>query len=366
MNTKIFALYLPQFYEIKENSEWWGKGYTDWTAVKRSTALFEGHYQPQVPLNHNFYCLTDINAIRTQAEMAKKYGVSGFCIYHYWSCGQLLMEKPTELLLENKDIDIEFFLSWANHDFRRTWFNGDGSYLRKQEYGDESEIKAHYAYLSEFFKDSRYVKLDNKPVLKIFDVYAIPEFEKMMEIWSQLAKEDGFDGIYLIANKSNTGVKSKDMQAKKYVDSVFIFEPLNVRSNGANEELTSIYKRRAKTWFLRKWNQFSKHPKPELFDYSVANERMLKRKPCGKQYYCIFPGWDNTPRYGGKGIVFSGSTPELFKKYAEKFYQRSQAEGNAFLFVNAWNEWGESAHLEPDEKYGYQYLEKIREVVNGD
>lgn len=364
MKPKIFALYLPQFYETKENNEWWGKGYTDWTAVKKSQSLYSGHYQPQLPIHGEFYDLSNVESIRKQSEIASEYGVDGFCIYHYWSKGQLMMEKPTELLLENQDIHVEYFLSWANHDFKRTWFDGDGSYLRKQEYGDEEDIRAHYAYLSQFFKDPRYTKINNSPVLMIYNVYAIPELPQMMAIWTELAKQDGFEGIYLIANKSNTGVKSDEIQKIPYVNAAFIFEPLNVRTNGANENIAYIYKRRAKTWLLRQRNRVAKKSKPELFDYVKANEQMLKRKPCGKQYYCIFPGWDNTPRYGGKGIVFSGASPELFKKYASLFYQRSIEENNVFLFVNAWNEWGESAHLEPDEKYGYAYLERLREVVD--
>lgn len=364
MKPKIFALYLPQFYETKENNEWWGKGYTDWTAVKNSKPLFEGHYQPQIPLNKNFYTLTDKNVLKWQAETARKYGISGFCIYHYWSCGELMLEKPTELLLENPDIEIEYFLSWANHDFKKTWFDGDGRYLKKQAYGGKDDAKKHYEYLANFFKDKRYTKLNNKPVLKIYNIYSIPNFEEMMEVWTELAKKDGFDGLYIIANKSNTGMKTKEMQAVEYVDAIFVFEPLNVRSNGSNEELIYIYKRRAKTWFLRQWNKYSRQKRPELFDYATANEMMLKRKPCGKQYYCVFPGWDNTPRYGGKGIVFSDASPAIFKKYTKKFFKRSELESNEFLFVNAWNEWGESAHLEPDEKYGFQYLEAISEVVH--
>ncbi|MCB6346977.1 hypothetical protein DWX10_27970 [Clostridium sp. AF18-27] len=365
MKPKIFALYLPQFYEMKENNEWWGKGYTDWTAVKNSKALYPGHYQPQIPLNENYYTLTDVEVLKTQAEMATQYAVDGFCIYHYWSCGKMLMEKPTELLLAHPEIDIEYFLSWANHDFKKTWFNGDGHFLRKQEYGGLDDIDSHYAYLARFFRDQRYTKINNKPVLKIYNIYLIPDFEHMMERWTELAKKDGFNGLYLIANKSNTGMKTIEMQNVKYVDAVFVFEPLNVRTNGSNEELLYTYKRRARTWILRQWNRFSKSQLPEKIDYATANEMMLKRKPCGKQYYCIFPGWDNTPRYGGKGIVISGSAPVLFKKYAMAFYQRSKKEGNEILFVNAWNEWGESAHLEPDQKFGFQYLEAIREVVYG-
>lgn len=364
MRPEIFALYLPQFHETEENNAWWGKGYTDWTAVKRSSPLFKGHYQPRIPLNRNYYDLTNVETIREQAAMAKKYGVDGLCIYHYWSKGKLIMERPAEILLQASDIDISFFLSWANHDFKRTWFDGDGACLRKQEYGDELEARAHYEYLSNFFRDDRYKKINNRPVLMIHNIYDIPDFDQKMSFWTKLAQAEGYAGLYIIATKTFTMMRSKEMQKFKYVDAVFIFEPMNVRTNGANEELYYIYIRRARTWLLRQLSRYLKIQKPEIFDYRAANERMLKRNKCGKQYYCIFPGWDNTPRYGGKGIVFRGSTPELFEYYAKRFYRRSADEGCEFLLVNAWNEWGESAYLEPDEKYGYAYLEALKRAVD--
>lgn len=363
MKPKIFALYLPQFYAFKENNEWWGEGYTDWVAVQNSQSLYREHYQPHVPINNDYYNLTNVPTLMKQADTATKYGVNGFCIYHYWSKGKKLMEKPLELLRDHSEINIEYFISWANHDFKKTWFNGDGQLMWPQEYGDDKDIVEHYSYLSDFFKDTRYFKIDNRPVLKIYNIYHISNFNYMMEKWNKLAVEDGFSGIYLIANKSFTGVSSQKLQESKYVNASFIFEPLNVRANGANERKTYILKRRLKTVLLRYFNKFSKSTKPELFDYKRANETMLKRKKCGKQFYCIFPNWDNTPRYGGKGIVFSGATPELFGYYAKKNYQRSIAENNEILLVNAWNEWGESAHLEPDEKYGYQYLEELKKAI---
>lgn len=364
VNTKIFALYLPQFHEVKENSEWWGEGYTDWIAVKNAKPLFKTHYQPRIPKDGNYYDLTDVDVIRRQCQIAKKYGIDGFAIYHYWSNGKLLMDKPLQLLLNNEDVDINYFISWANHDFRQTWFGGDGHIMQVQEYGDENEIRAHYKYLSMYFRDKRYFFIDNKPVINIFNIENISNFNLRLRIWNEMAIDDGYDGIYLIATKSNTGVKSSTLLEKKYVDAVFVFEPSNVRSNGANEDKAYIFFRRLRTVLLRQRNKIFKVKKPELFDYKRANERMLRRKACGKQYYCIFPDWDNTPRYGGNGIVFTGSTPELFGIYAKKFYERSQAEGNEILMINAWNEWGESAYMEPDEKYGYAYLQQIKNLVS--
>lgn len=365
MPTKIFALYLPQFHKVKENSQWWGEGYTDWVAVKNAKPLYKGHYQPQIPKDNDYYDLTNIDTIRKQCKVANQYGIAGFAIYHYWSNGKILMDKPLQLLLKNKDIKIEYFISWANHDFRQTWFGGDGHIMQAQEYGDEKEMRNHYRYLSQYFADPRYLKIDGKPVINIYNIENIKNYEARLKLWNKLAIEDGYSGIYLIATKSNTGVTSASLQKKPYVDAVFVFEPSNVRSNGSNEEPIYIFARRLRTIILRKINKYIKNKKPEFFDYKSAYTRMLKRKPCGKQIYCVFPGWDNTPRYGGNGIVFRGSTPELFGEYTKKLYERSVREGNELMIVNAWNEWGESAHLEPDEKYGYSYLEQIKKIVLG-
>ena len=173
MKPKIFALYLPQFYAFKENNEWWGEGYTDWVAVQNSQSLYREHYQPHVPINNDYYNLTNVPTLMKQADTATKYGVNGFCIYHYWSKGKKLMEKPLELLRDHSEINIEYFISWANHDFKKTWFNGDGQLMWPQEYGDDKDIVEHYSYLSDFFKDTRYFKIDNRPVLKIYNIYHI-------------------------------------------------------------------------------------------------------------------------------------------------------------------------------------------------
>ena len=232
LKSKIIALYLPQFYEIKENNEWWGNGYTDWVAVKNSKPYFKGHNQPRVPLNQNYYRLDSKDTIKWQAELAKKYGVDGFCIYHYFSNGKLMMNKPAEVLRDNNEIDIEYFFSWANHDFKRQWFDGDGKLLRKQEYGDEETWKEHFNYLLQFFNDSRYIKIDNKPIFVIYDTFHIKEFSEMMTLWNQWAREEGFNGIFIIGTKSNTNLKSEDLLKLDLVNATFVFEPMNFRTNG--------------------------------------------------------------------------------------------------------------------------------------
>lgn len=363
-NVKLFALYLPQFHPIEENNKWWGNNYTDWEAVKKAMPLYKNHYQPRKPYRDNYYDLRDKKTLIWQANTARQYGISGFCIYHYYSNGKLMMEKPSEILLHNNDINIEFFFSWANHDFRKNWFGGDKSLLQAQSYGGADDYLAHIRYLLPFFKDCRYLKINNKPVFVIYDITTIPEYDLMIRVWEKELKIEGFDGVNIVAMKCRPNVKAFELQTYKSVYAVMPFEPLNVRSNAANGDKIYIFGRRLRTVFLRYLDKFLGITKPEIFGYLWANDQMLKTEKCGKQFYCIFPDWDNTPRYGERSVLFKGSTPELFYKYTKKFICRSQEEKAEILFINAWNEWGESAYLEPDEKNKFKYLEMVKKAVS--
>lgn len=364
MKSKVIALYLPQFHETPENNEWWGKGYTDWTAVKGCKPNYKGHNQPRVPLNDNYYSLDDPSIIRWQADLAREYGIDGFCIYHYFSNGKLQMQKPAEIILHNKDIKIDYFFSWANHDFAKQWFNGDGHLLRKQEYGTEDVWREHYKYLSQFFKDDRYIKVDGKPVFVIYNVFHIPCFDEMMNIWDKMAKEDGFNGLYIIATKSNTNLKSTDLLKSKWINKVFIFEPMNFRTNGYTGNYVYTTYRRVKTVLIRLNNKLRpKHCIQEKYSLEKAYDAICTRKMLDDEFYGFFTDWDNTPRYREKSIIFVGAKLELFKKYFNIVYKKSCESNKEFLFINAWNEWGESAYLEPDTINKYGYLEIIKRSV---
>ena len=363
VKSKIFALYLPQFHETPENDEWWGIGYTDWDAVKSSKPNYVGHNQPRTPLNNNYYDLSDITTIKWQAEIARRYCVDGFCIYHYFSNGKLQMNKPAELLLDNRDIHIEYFFSWANHDFAKQWFDGDGHLLRKQEYGDKAVWTNHYRYLSQFFKDDRYLKIDGKPVFMIYNVFHIGCFEEMMLMWNHLAKEDGFDGLYIIGTKSNTNLKSTDLLKNKWIRKSFVFEPMNYRTNGVNTSILYTTKRRVKTVIIRINNRIRpNHRMQEKYSIKEAYKSILNRPMDKDEIYGFFTDWDNTPRYREKSVIFTGASVKLFEEYFEKVYRKSCTEGKEIMIINAWNEWGESSYLEPDEENEYGYLEAIRRV----
>lgn len=340
--TKIIAMYLPQFHSVPENDEWWGKGFTEWTAVKKAEQIVSGQYQPRIPLDGNYYDLLDKKTMKWQADLMDKYGIDGLCFYHYYfKDGRKILERPAENLLEWTDINMPFCFSWANETWARSWSkltnvnfwsskfennNNDNGVLLEQAYGGEQQWKNHFEYLLPFFRDERYIKIDDKPIFIFYRPQSIPCLVRMVEYWRELAIKAGLKGIYLIGtNIKNTGV----------LDAVMIQEPQNT---------LATFEKKCCIDINDVWNQ------------SIISEGIKGEKT----FYCGFPGYDDTPRRGNGGIYLKGSTPEVFQKNMEKLLAKSEYYENEFTFVNAWNEWGEGMYLEPDEKFGYGYLEAVK------
>lgn len=348
---KILALYLPQFHRVKENDKWWGEGFTEWTAVKSAKALFDGHRQPVVPLNDNYYDLLDYNTMKNQEALLKEYGLDGLCIYHYWfENGKRILEKPAENLLKWKDIGIKFCFSWANETWARSWSNIPGAnvwslknenmsdtdssgILLKQRYGDTEDWKIHFDYLMNFFKDDRYIKVDNKPVICIYKVKDIFCFENMMEYWRKLAVDQGFDGIYVI------GKDAKDSQMV-CIDERFISEPGDAISRCTSYKKGNV----------------------NCYDYDEIWQKILQ-SDFKKATIGGFVGYDDTPRRGEKGIVIIGKNVKKFKAYLHQLIKKNQSNDREFCILNAWNEWGEGMYLEPDTFDGYQYLSAVKDCL---
>lgn len=362
---KLLAMYLPQYHEIKENNEWWGKGYTEWTAVKRAKPLYKGHSQPRIPLNNNYYDLSDEtgNVWNWQAQLAKKYGIYGFCIYHYWfETGSQLLEKPMEILLKHKEIDINYCICWANETWARNWYGLNNVILKEQKYGDEEEWKNHFNYLLDFFKDKRYIKIDNRPVVNIYHTYEIERMKEMRILWEKLARENGFNGIYLISGNT----LSKIDERVNLFDAYYNFEPGFTLMHYMDLKYKGMYFLRKKA--IQLLNKFSKNKKLEgLVKSKWIYKRNLeiseyKGKKC---FLGTYPNWDNTPRRSYKGRVYKTKIDDFYINLLNiKQKLRSLNRMDDFVYINAWNEWGEGAYLEPDTLNKYAYLEKIKSVID--
>lgn len=362
-NVKILAMYLPQYHVIPENSKFWGEGFTDWVSVRKATPLYEGHEQPVVPLN-GYYDLSQKESIAWQIDLAKKYGVYGFGIYHYWfSEGNVLLTKPAELILENKDLDIPFFFAWDNANWRRTWskFRGnawapladagqkkpateEASILMKYELGGEKEWEIHFNYLLPYFKDERYIKVDGKPLFEIFN-YSSKVYE-MHHYWDKLAKQHGFAGIEMLYKKSPLYELPPEVTN-------FCYEPQY--SGWSNKFKMYAYKALS----LMNLNKFG----PLKYSYDAVWKKLLKNartRANANEWHGAFVGYDDTPRRGKQGRIVAGATPEKFGKYLAELKKICNQQGKEYILLTAWNEWGEGAKLEPDTLTRYKYLEEIQ------
>lgn len=366
---KPIAFYLPQYHSIPENDMWWGKGFTEWDNVRKSVPLFRGHNQPEVPLNANYYNLLDENIQEEQARIAKEYGIYGFCYYHYWFSGKLLLEKPMENMLKNKNVDIPFCVCWANETWSRTWDGKASDILIKQDYeGSPEKWKKHFEYMLPFFKDERYIKHENKPMMLIYKPQLFPQCEAMMEYWDELAVENGFNGIYWgYQHRSafDSDISTKIFDFGVEFEPFFTVREIEIEKEKKYKELGQFGEILKKIQFLAWKVKKRVLNTPILFDYEKIWNRIIEREPCRENLYPgAFTSWDNTPRRGRKGTVFKGASPQKFEQYIKKQVLRAKMVYNSeYLFINAWNEWAEGAHLEPDELNGYGYLKAVKSAL---
>lgn len=373
---KIIAFYLPQFHNIPENDEWWGDGFTEWVNVKNAKPLYDGHVQPKEPWGDNYYNLLDDNVKIWQAKLAKEYGIYGFCYYHYWFNGKLLLEKPMEQMLKNKEIDLPFCISWANEPWTKAWVN-EKKVLIPQSYGGKKEWKEHFDYLLPFFKDNRYIRIDNKPLMVIYRAEVINCLNEMLDYWNNLAKESGLDGLsYAYQNLTFDLMPNKDDSRFDYnieFEPSYAWYDLNSESGLKSTKFWKCL-RQAKGWLYSKVEKvvgFDLERKLEKKEnlirtsYQKAWDKILQRVPSSnKNIPGAFVAWDNTPRKKMRGQVYEGSTPEIFEKNLEKQIRRARGVYQKdIIFMYAWNEWAEGGYLEPDKEHGFGYLEAIKNAL---
>ena len=366
MKHRIIAINLPQFHPFKENDEWWGKGFTEWTNVTKAKPRFKGHYQPHLPADTGFYDLRLPEARQMQADMAKEYGIYGFCYYHYWFNGKLLMERPVNEILKSGEPDFPFMLCWANENWTRNWDGGHTEILIEQKYCHEDDCD-HIRWLCQnVFQDKRYIKIDNKPVFGFYRIELFPDFKETVKTWRRIAKQEFGLELYLI--NAQSFVPLKGGEALDYgLDASFDFQP-----NGAKRVIEKYAKKRKwalKIPVLRRIKKYRDwvNRYPILLSYEKYVKAMHnKPMPDQKVYPCVCPSWDNSPRRNNSfSLVLIGSTPQLFGNWLRDVLQRfiPYSKEENLVFINAWNEWAEGNHLEPDQKWGTAYLEETRKAI---
>ena len=347
-HTRLIAFYLPQFYTFPENDEWWGKGFTEWTNVTKAVPQFAGHYQPHLPYDSTFYDLTNISVQRTQVALAKNYGIYGFCFHYYWFNGKRLLEKPLDNYLGEKSLDLPFCINYANENWTRRWDGSEDQILMKQEHSDENDL-ACIADICRYVRDDRYIKVNGKPMIIIYNSTVFPDAARTLELWRGYCRDNGIGEIHLVCAQT---FRNKDPMIHGFDDAVEFpphFSNLQAKLIPSDEVL-----------------QVEGKDDFHIFDAEdfIVNKRHHADEP-EHIYKTVFPGWDNTARRGENGIVYP-MTPSLYKKWlldVMKYTDEKREPGDRFVFINAWNEWAEGAHLEPDRKFGYGYLQATAEAV---
>jgi lipopolysaccharide biosynthesis protein len=353
------AIYLPQFHPTPENDEWWGKGFTEWTNVTKAKPRLPEHYQPHLPADLGFYDLRLPETRQAQVDLAKAYGIHGFCYYHYWFNGRRILERPFEEVLASGKPDFPFCLCWANENWTRRWDGADQEILLKQEYGEEDD-RNHLRALAPAFADPRYIRVDGKPVFIVYRTDLLPDVQQTVATWRDEAIRLGIGELYLM--RMNTWAPHPDPQALGF-DAAVEFQP----------DWSNLPERQYGSVVSRALNKFNISPSPYINNYVIDYEKLAQNMMGrGMPSYKLFPGvtpaWDNSARRKSKANIFVDSTPAKYENWLRhivKVFKPYSAEEN-FIFINAWNEWAEGNHLEPCRKWGHQYLEATARALNSD
>ncbi len=356
---RIIAYYLPQFHPVPENDTWWGKGFTEWTNVGKAKPLFKGHDQPKLPADLGYYDLRIPEIREQQAEMAKKYGIEGFCYWHYWfGDGKRLLEMPFNEVLVSGKPDFGFSLAWANVKWGGLAY-GDlyERLLMDQTYSGVEDYTNHFNALLPAFKDKRYLKIDNKPMFTIYNPAGLPDSKLFINLWNKLAIENGLDGIYFIAYQHfNYPYKENGFDALTPPSPSHLFARVKYSFlEKCIRKLTSFNWNHFRFLAFKIKSIYTHKQILEASDYKdVATEI--------KFFPSCSPNWDHTPRSGQKAQIILKTNPELFYQNLKNCYNRikNYKPDEKIIFIKAWNEWAEGNYLEPDQKIGFQNLEQIK------
>jgi lipopolysaccharide biosynthesis protein len=355
--TRLIAFYLPQYHPIPENDNWWGRGFTEWTNVTRAKPLFAGHYQPHLPADLGYYDLRLPEARQAQADLAAAHGLFGFCYYHYWFGGKQLLERPFADVLKSEEPKFPFCLCWANESWSRRWLGEDTAILMRQVYSPDDDLN-HARWLVRAFADARYVTVGGRPLFLVYRPNDLPQPEKTTDLLRSECVRHGLAEPYLVGVDGHSpGV---DFRTRGF-DNTLVFAP----QLGVLPDLMDDGYKLSK---LRRNLRFGVvSARLKLYDHSDAFQLMMRRQRDFPFIQTVFVGWDNTPRRSEDAIVIVNSRPDHFgQRLADAMRATSGASpADRLVFVNAWNEWAEGNHLEPDQKHGLEYLKQLQRAVRG-
>lgn len=355
---RLLAFYLPQYHPTPENDEWWGKGFTEWTNVVKAKPLFPGHYQPHIPADLGFYDLRLPESRIAQAELAREYGIYGFCYYHYWFNGRRILERPFSEVLSSGAPDFPFCLCWANENWTRVWDGGDTNVLLQQHYSLEDDER-HIRSLLPAMADHRYVKINNKSLLLVYRAELLPEPKRTADCWRSIALKHGLGELYLARVE---GFRGDIAPGDIGFDAAVEFAPdwLNKGNPLCRDFMAKFASKLGLKSKCFKFNEVT------CYDDMVRLMLAKNEKPY-PWLRCVTPGFDNSPRRSVNAAIITGANPDSYGSWLRSLIERvkrNSKHDEQIIFINAWNEWGEGNHLEPDLRWGRAFLEATRKALH--
>ncbi|MGB7269925.1 MAG: glycoside hydrolase family 99-like domain-containing protein [Albidovulum sp.] len=347
-DVRVIAIYLPQFHPFEENDLWWGKGFTEWTNVGKALPVFAGHYQPHCPVHLGYYDLRIASVMEEQAKIAKEYGVGGFAYYFYWFDGRTIMEDPLKAMLANPRVDMPFSLTWANENWTRRWDGQENDILIGQNHSLE-DSRALIHHLAAYFRDSRYIRIDNRPVFTVYRPEAIPDIRATTDLWRAEARALGFDGLYLMATETSGRRDPRPLGFDAGVE----FPPIGF---SAPKDPISL-------------NIPDPSFEGRIHDYrQVVKQALAQPAADYPRFRTAMLSWDNTARKPKRADIFADFSIAEYRKWLSALchdarHKVGAAEDEKIVYVNAWNEWAEGTHLEPDQRFGFAYLQATYEAL---
>jgi lipopolysaccharide biosynthesis protein len=344
---RLVAFFLTQFHPTPENDEWWGKGFTEWTNVTKAQPLFEGHHQPHLPTDLGFYDLRLRESRRDQIAMARQYGIDAFCYHYYWFSGTRVLHKPLDDMLADPDSDMPFCLCWANENWTRRWDAAEHQVLIAQKYRPEDDLE-FIKSLVPFFKDPRYLQVDGAPVLVVYRPQHLPDSKRTLAVWRDYCASIGIPRLHLVCALTHGNLE----YAKYGFDAGVEFPPHQPTVPSYSDQVSLNGEFRG-----------------VILDYADVANLYLGRRYNGRNVYRgVFPSWDNTARCGPNSLVVLNGTPGNYERWLGEAVRRTRQDfpdSDRLVFINAWNEWAEGCHLEPDRKHGRGFLEATLRLKQG-
>ena len=343
---RLIAFYLTQFHPTPENDRWWGKGFTEWTNVTKAVPLFDGHRQPHLPTDFGFYDLRVKETRHEQISTAKKYGIDGFCYHYYWFSGTRILNRPLDEMLADSDSDMPFCLCWANENWTRRWDAADHEILIAQKYlpeDDQNFIRS----LIPYFTDSRYIRVDGKPLLVVYRPQHLPNAKHSANVWREYCRSIGIGEIHISAALTHGNTSYSEFG----FDSGVEFPPHNLKPENVNGSISFF------SSFMGNVVQFS----------SIAQSFLDRDYPNQRVFKTVFPSWDNSARTKERSLVVLNGVPDNYEYWLSSTIDKTMVDdvGEKIVFVNAWNEWAEGCHLEPDRWFGHGFLQATLNAKNG-